>query len=293
MYPDVRAAVAADTSTPAWAEGFDVAARRAQVRLANLTLPREEVARVEDVDADGVRCRLYDPARGQDGVIVHLHGGGFVLNDIDVHDQVCRRFANRSGRRVLSVGYRKPPEHPFPAAPDDVDTVVRWILRQDWPGGRAIHGDSAGANLALVGALRNQGVFDAVGLVYPFLDPTASFPSYGLAEEVGEDIGFDPRESEWFWRQYARTEADFEDPDLAPLLSDRLGTLPATFVATAEFDALRDEGEELARRLAETGVETVAVRCLGQTHGFWRHQELPASETLLRQVAGFFDQHLG
>src|SRR5690606_18212448 len=130
MYPRVRAALAADTSTPVWSEDFDVVARRAQVRLFNLTQPREDVAQVEDLDADGVRCRLYTPAQAQEGVIVHLHGGGFVLNDIDVHDEVCRRFANRARRRVLSVAYRKPPEDPFPAAPDDVDTVVGWLRRQ-------------------------------------------------------------------------------------------------------------------------------------------------------------------
>ena len=77
------------------------------------------------------------------------------------------------------------------------------------------------------------------------------------------------------------------------MLSDRLHTLPPTFVATAEADPLRDEGEELARRIAETGVETVGIRCLGQTHGFWRHAQFTASEPLVRTVAGWIDQHLG
>ncbi len=289
MYPEVREAVAADTSPPVWGEGFDVARHREEARRSSLEESREDVATVEEIDADGVRCRLYTPTDATAGLIVHLHGGGFVFNDIDVHDQVSRRFANRARRRLLSVGYRRPPEHRFPAAPDDVDTVVGWLARSGIAGPTVIHGDSAGANLALVGALRNPGVFAAVGLVYPFLDPRASFDSY----DVGASSAFDPREARWYWDQYARTEADFDDPDLAPLLSDRLGTLPATFVASAEFDPLRDEAEELARRIAETGVETVAIRCLGQTHGFWRHAGFAASEPLIRQVAGFFDQHMG
>lgn len=289
MYPDVRAAVAADTSPDLSRPGFDLAAHREEVRQFNLRQPREEVAAVEDLDVDGVPCRLFTPADTLPGLIVHAHGGGFVLNDVDVHDAVCRRFANRARRAVLSVDYRRPPEDPFPAAPDDLDSVVRWLSAGHGPSGPyAAHGDSAGANLALVAALRNPGFFAVVALVYPFLDPRAGFPSWA----EGPASGFDLSEATWYWEQYARTEADHDDPDLAPLLSDRLHTLPPTFVATAEHDPLRDEGEELARLVAETGVETVGVRCLGQTHGFWRHPQFAASEPLIRQVAGFIDQHL-
>ncbi len=288
MYPEVRAAVAADDSPDLSAPGFDLAAHRERTRLASLAEPREDVASVEDVDADGVRCRLYVPAGAVPGLVVHAHGGGFVLNDVDVHDGICRRFANRLRRPVLSVDYRRPPEHPFPAAPDDLDTVVGWLRREGPPGPYAAHGDSAGANLAVVAALRNPGFFSAVALVYPFLDPRGASASW----ELGPASGFDPAEAGWYWRQYARSEADLDDPDLAPLLSDRLHTLPPTFVATAEADPLRDEGEELARRVAEAGVETVGIRCLGQTHGFWRHAASTASEPLVRQVAGWLDQHL-
>jgi acetyl esterase len=288
MYPEVRAAVAAEAGPDLSAPGFDIAAHREKVRQLNLRQPREDVAAVEDVDADGVRCRLYTPVDPLPGLVVHAHGGGFVLNDIDVHDGISRRFANRLRRPVLSVDYRRPPEARFPAAPDDLDTVVGWLRRQGPAGPYAAHGDSAGANLALVAALRNPGFFRAVALVYPFLDPRNSFPSW----EQAADSGFDPAEATWYWQQYARTEADYDDPDLAPLLSDRLDTLPPTFVATAEHDPLRDEGEELARLIAETGVETVGIRCLGQTHGFWRHAGFTASEPLLRQVAGWLDLHL-
>jgi acetyl esterase len=288
MYPEVRAAVEADDSTDLSVPGFDIAAHREQVRRFNLRQAREDVASVEDVDADGVPCRLYTPADALPGLVVHAHGGGFVLNDVDVHDAITRRLANRGRRRVLSVDYRRPPEDPFPAAPDDLDAVVGWLRREGPPGPYAAHGDSAGANLALVAALRNPGFFRVVALIYPFLDPRGSFPSWS----EGAASGFDPSEAAWYWEQYARTEADYDDPDLAPLLSDRLHTLPPTFVATAEHDPLRDEGEALARRLAEAGVETVGIRCLGQVHGFWRHAQFTASEPLVRQVAGYLDQHL-
>lgn len=188
---------------------------------------------------------------------------------------------------MLSIGYRKPPEHRFPAAIEDLDAVLGWLAGQGLPGPWAIHGDSAGANLALVGALRNPGAFAAVVLIYPFLDPTASFDSYAL----GAASGFGTAEARWYWEQYA-DESLWQHPDVAPLNSTVLASLPPTFVATAEFDPLRDEGEELARRVVEAGVHTVAIRCLGQNHGFWRHPQFAASEPLLRQGAAWIDQHL-
>lgn len=293
LYPQARAALAAAAAeVPVWTPGYDVATAREEARVLAHAEEREEVAEVRDLDADGVRVRLYQPEPAADGVVVHLHGGGFVFHDVDVHDAACRRLANRAGTAVLSVDYRCAPEHWFPAAPDDVDTVLRWLDREadglGIAGPTYAHGDSAGGNLALVAALRNPGRFRALALLYPFLDPAAGFESYREAE----DGGFDPREASWYWEQYARGPEDLTDPDLAPLLSDRLGTLPPTFVATAEHDPLRDEAEHLATVLAEAGVEVVAARYLGQIHGFWRHHPVfPAAEGLLQQTVGFLASH--
>lgn len=288
LHPEARAAVeAAAAETPVWTDGYDIDAAREANRAAALAEPVEDVAEVRDLDADGVPVRLYRPDRARPGVVVHLHGGGFVFHDVDVHDGGCRRLANRVGIAVVSVDYRRPPEHRFPAAPDDVDTALAWLGRQagalGLEGPAYVHGDSAGGNLALVAALRHPGRFAAAVLIYPFLDPTAGFDSYRTAAD-----GFEPREAAWYWEQYAAAPADLAHPDLAPLRSDRLGTLPPTLVVTAEHDALRDEGEELARRLAEQGVAVTATRYLGQVHGFWRHDRVfPAAEQLMRQVAGF------
>jgi acetyl esterase len=191
---------------------------------------------------------------------------------------------------VLSVDYRRAPEHRFPAARDDVDTALRWLAREaaglglDVP--TYVQGDSAGGNLALVAALRHPGRFAAVALIYPFLDPSAGFDSYRSAADA-----FDAAEAAWYWDQYADV-ADRSDPDVAPLLSDRLGSLPPTLVLTAEHDPLRDEGEELARRLADEGVEVVGTRYLGQVHGFWRQAMLfDIAEASTRHIAGFYRQH--
>lgn len=290
LSPEARRAVAEAADAPkVFEEGFDVDASRREARELAAGQAREDVDDVIDLDADGVRCRLYRPAGARPGAIVHLHGGGFVFHDIDVHDAAARRLANRARRAVLSVDYRRPPEHRFPAAPDDVDAVLRWIEREGaahgLDGPLYAHGDSAGGNLALVAALRNPGRFHAVALIYPFLDPTAAFESYRT-----EQHAFDLREAQWYWEQYAARPADLEDADLAPLLSDRLWSLPPTLVITAEHDPLRDEGEHLATLLAEQGVTVVATRHLGQIHGFWRHHDVfPAAQPAMLQVVGFFE----
>jgi acetyl esterase len=294
LHPQARTALehAASSGGPqVWEPDFDIEASRRQAREEAARAPGPALHQVVDIDADGVRCRLYRPAHALAGVLIHLHGGGFVFHDIDVHDATARRLAERTGVAVLSVDYRRPPEHRFPAAPDDVDTALRWLADSagdhDLSGPTYVHGDSAGANLALVAALRNPGRFRAVALTYPFLDPQAAGASYRT-----ESHGFDPREAAWYWEQYAGSPADLTHPDLAPLHSDRLHTLPPTLVVTAEHDPLRDEGELLATRLAELGVRAVGVRFLGQLHGFWRHPEVfDASQPLTGTLAGFVRAH--
>jgi acetyl esterase len=301
LYPQSRAALdAAATEPRVGSPEFDLPAARERQRTLAADEAREPVAIVQDVDADGVPCRLYRPVStgsttGSTGVVVHLHGGGFVLNDVEVHDAAARRLANRSGAAVLSVDYRRPPEHRFPAAPDDVDTALRWLHREGPsygldPARLVAHGDSAGANLALVAALRHPGELRALVLIYPFVDAQMGEASYDT--EVG---GLDREEARWYWEQYASGPRDYRDPDFSPYEdTDRLATLPPTLVVTAEHDPLRDEGERLAARMVEAGVSVVATRYLGMVHGFWRHRDaFDAAEPLTRQVAGFVDLHLG
>ena len=296
LHPQSRKAVEMLASQPSVTDPtYSIEAERRAERALAAAAAREDVAHVADVDAGGVRTRFYRPVDEPAGLVLHLHGGGFVFNDADTHDASVRRLANRSGLAVLSIDYRRPPEHRFPAAPDDVSTVVAWLEA----GGLAelgladsvplfTHGDSAGGNLALVAALRHPGTFAAVALIYPFLDPQQAAASW-----TDEQHGFTGAEANWYWEQYAASPADLTDPDLAPLLSDSLGTLPPTLVVTAEHDPCRGDGEELAVRLAEAGVSVVATRYLGLVHGFWRHPAVfDAAEPLMGQVAAFLRQHV-
>ena len=267
--------------------GFDHVARRARTREQAAQNVREPVAHVRDLDADGVPCRLYRPRPGAP-LLLSIHGGAFVYGDLDTHDAHWRRVANRTGWAVVAVDYRRAPEHAYPAASDDVDTALRWSRAHagelDLSADRvAVTGDSAGAQLALVAAMRNPGL-DAMGLIYPCLDPQASQPSYH--QEKG---GLTDTELDWAWGVYLAGADPVGNPELDPLNADLRG-LPPAWVLTAEYDPLRDEGELLGRRLAEAGVSVSTTRYVGMIHNFWRWPELfDAAELSVRQLGAFLD----
>ncbi len=277
------------TSDPGFGQP-EIDAVRANARRLAEAEPKEPVARVEDVDADGVPCRLYVPEDAT-AVLVFLHGGAFVFGDLETHDAHVRRLANRTRRAVLAVDYRRPPEHRFPAAPDDVDTAARWLVRHcdelglD-PARVATIGDSAGGNLALVAALANRDDIAACVLVYPFVDS-----SMGGASYAAQDGGITRGEAEWAWRQYAAKPEDLSDRRLAPYLDEDLGAAPPTYIAVAEHDVLADEDRELARRIAVDGTAVEVVEHAGMIHGFWRHPELfDAAEESLSSIAEWLDR---
>jgi acetyl esterase len=295
LHPQAVAALELWSRTPSVAEpGFsseDIEALRADQRSAAAAEPREQVDLVRDVTADGVACRLYVPS-GARRVLVYVHGGGFVFGDLDTHDPQARRLANRTGSAVLAVDYRRPPEHRFPAAPDDVDTVLAWLLREAEglgldPARVAAVGDSAGGNLAMVAALRNPGMLAACVLVCPFVDAAMAGSSYDAT-----DGGLTRAEAAWYWEQYARNVFDLADPDLSPYVSTELGTLPPTLVQVAEHDVLADEDLVLAGLLVQAGVPTEVSTFPGMVHGFWRHPALfDAAEDSLQDIRAFLDLH--
>jgi acetyl esterase len=286
MHPQAIAAEALWATEPSVLdEDFDIDRHRADARAEGLAAVKEPLAHVLDVDAAGVLCRLYRPTEGAP-LLVHLHGGGFVFGDLETHDAHCRRLARASGWAVLAVDYRRAPEYRYPAASDDVDTVVDW-LTSDGPAlgvdttRLAVVGDSAGGQLALVAAMRRP-VFSSATLVYPCVDPAGSFPSY--RSETG---GLTGAEMDWYWHRYVPAAGAVGSAELFPVGADLSG-LPPTLVITAEHDALRDEGEALAAAIAAAGVTTVATRYLGMVHGFFGNPELfDASPLALAQVSAW------
>lgn len=214
-------------------------------------------------------ARLYRPAGdGPWPTLAYFHGGGWVIGDLDTHDQTCRRICADAEVAVLSVDYRLAPEHPFPAAVEDALSVVSWAdAHKDGLGGGerlAVGGDSAGGNLAAVVAQAHAGLLDAQVLIYPATDKAGDYPSYA---ENGEGYFLDIPTMGWFLGCYVGDWPNLEDPRLSPIHGQVAGG-PAALVVTAEFDPLRDQGEAYAAKLAAAGVRVDAVRYDGLIHGF-------------------------
>lgn len=262
--------------------------------------PGQPVHHVEDVTAGGVPCRLYRPDDGLLAVTVFVHGGGWVDGDLDTHDALCRLLALRSGAAVLAVDYRRAPEHPWPAAHDDVDAAIAELRSgsarsSSWgldPGRVAISGDSAGGHVAAGVARRWRDRGDelrAQALFYPVTDPTGA--------TWGEVVhpGLKAPNLAWCWDAFAPAGVDRTNPELRLGAggSDALAGMPPTLVVTAEHDILRAEGEGYAATLADAGVPAVTFEARGMMHGFARRiARFDAAECAVELAAAFLARHL-
>ncbi len=269
----------------------------------------ERVRAVLDRTIDGpggpLPLRVYTPLSDGGRVITYLHGGGWVVGDLDTHDPVCRRVANAVGATVVSVDYRLAPEHPYPAPLDDAMAALAWTSDTFAGYPHVVAGDSAGASLAAGAAVRarDEGgpALAAQLLLYPVTDPTMSRPSI---RENGEGYFLTGSDLRWFLDQYAPAERRSE-PTLDLLGAAVPDGLPPTVIATAEFDPLRDEGDAYANRLRSAGVHVEHIPGPGLIHGYFAflgvvaaadqrsHEALRALDTLLPQSAPSADQEKG
>jgi acetyl esterase len=247
--------------------------------------PRIPVGAVTDITVDGAEgplpARHYSPGE-EAPLLVYLHGGGFVICNIDTHDQVCRLLCRYAGVHVVSVDYRLAPEHKFPAAVDDARAALRWAfahaaeLGAD-PARIAVGGDSAGGNLAAVtaqDAARDGGpapVFQL--LIYPTVDRGRPYPSRDL---FAEGFFLTRAEMNWFDAQYGHGE-NREDPRRAPLRATDLSGLAPALIVTAGFDPLRDEGEAYAAALEAAGTPVTLRRVPSMIHGFINMGDISSS----------------
>ncbi|WP_436493266.1 alpha/beta hydrolase [Actinokineospora sp. HUAS TT18] len=254
------------------------ARRRLSESRALVSGPPIEPVTVRPLMIEGsLPARFYTPdGLGDDApLLVYYHGGGWVVGDLDSHDQVSRFLATRAGVKVLSVDYRLAPEHRFPAAVDDALMAFDYAVKNAAelgidPDRIAVGGDSAGGNLAAVTSIQAVRAGGAVPkfqlLIYPAVDASVRRRSREL---FAEGFFLTSDDMDWFRDHYAPEEADWTNPLFSPLLAEDLTGLPPAYVATAGFDPLRDEGEAYADKLKEAGVKVLAVRYPDLIHGYF------------------------
>jgi acetyl esterase len=239
------------------------------------------VASVRDIEVPGpagdLRLRVYrgvgtEPGEPLPG-LVFLHGGGWVIGNLESHDRLCRRIANAARICVVAVDYRLAPEHRFPAALDDSLAAWKWVTDNadalSIVAGRiGIAGDSAGGNLAAVLALMGRdgtappAMFEA--LLYPVLDLSADSASY---RRVTSGVPLTAATMHWFIDHYAPDPRDRTDWRASPLKAERLAGTPPALVVTVANDPLCDEGRAYAKRLEDEGVRVTSLHLSDHIHG--------------------------
>ena len=240
----------------------------------------EKVDKVEDVTIalsdHSVEGRVYKPeGAGPFPVILYIHGGGWVIADLDTYDSTPRALANAAGAVVVSTHYRQAPEHKLPAAHEDAFGAYQWTLAnaQKWGGDTkkvAVVGESAGGNMAAAVCFmaQDKGMQMPVHqvLVYPVADTKMDTPSY---KENANAKPLNGAMMKWFADQTFAKKEDANDPKVALLQAKTLKGLPPVTIVTAQIDPLRSEGEALAEKFKADGVPVSYKNYEGVTHEFF------------------------
>jgi acetyl esterase len=294
-----------EAGMPPMYEGSPEAGRAQYLALTHGARTPEQlvpVASTEDRTVPGaegeLRARVYRPeGEGPFATVAFFHGGGWVIGDLETHDNMARNVCRGTGALVIAIDYRLAPEHPFPAAAEDAVVAARWVAAHlDELGGDrrlAVAGDSAGGNLAAVVAqvLHADGT-PLVGqfLIYPAVDAEGDYPS---RVENAKGYFLEQPTMDWFYGHYAGAWEDAKDPRLSPLHGADLSGLPPAVIVTAEYDPLRDEGEAYGEALRTAGVDADVHRYDGMIHGFFDMGTVsPAAQAAIDESCARFGQLL-
>jgi acetyl esterase len=264
-----------------------------------------QMAETQDLEAPtrhgDVRVRIHRPERGELPGLVYLHGGGWTLFSIETHDRVMREYASRAGCCVIGVDYALSPERKFPVALEQVVDVVGWLAQSGRglgidAGRLAIGGDSAGANLGVAACLVRrdaQAKLPLCGMLLNYGAFVSRCSDDSCRRYGGPEYMLGCEEMVGYWRNYARTDADLQNPLVCPLLASPAG-LPPAFLAIAECDILGEQGQQMAGRLQAAGVPVRSFVYRGASHSFIEAMSISAvSGRALSDASGWLGQVLG
>ncbi|MBF9222456.1 alpha/beta hydrolase [Hymenobacter ruricola] len=251
-------------------------AAKKQMRLSNIPAPPLNCDTVTKTLTPGLKARIYTPkgAAGPFPVIVYYHGGGWVIATNDTYAASAQALCEQVGAVVVSVEYRKAPEHKFPAAHDDAFAAYQYVLKnaagmKGDPAKVAVVGESAGGNLACNVSIMARDKKVALPkyqvLVYPIAGSDTNTPSYQANTETAP---LNKGGMEWFFKNYQRTPADLKDPRINLVAANLKGLEPTTIIG-ADYDPLKSEGKTLADNLTAAGVKTNYKLYEGTTHEFF------------------------
>ena len=220
--------------------------------------------------------RIYRPSEEINlPALVFFHGGGWVLNFLDIYEPALRKIAKNGNFVIIAVDYQKAPEHSYPAPLDDCYATLKWVIENAKDLGVdlaaiGVGGDSAGGNLASSVALKasNEQLISLAFqlLIYPCNDYQMNYPS---ATNFSQGYGLTTQAMKWFWDQYLSKVEDQEDPYAVPVKANSLrGVAPAILIA-AEFDPLTDDVKNYYQKLIKDSVPAIYKEFAGQIHGFF------------------------
>ena len=219
--------------------------------------------------------RIYRPHQDTNApAIVYFHGGGWVLNFLDIYDASLARLANQSGAVIISVNYQKAPEHPFPIPFDDCYETLLWVIENAAALGIdtnkiGVAGDSAGGNLASAVAIKARDKAISLAfqiLIYPCNDRKFETDSYKVH---ATGYGLSTQAMQWFWDQYLQSSEHDANPYAAPMQAKSFKGLAPAIIMTAEYDPLLSDGEKYAALLEGAGVPVLYKGFEGMIHGFF------------------------
>ena len=280
---------------------LDISRKNYEAMALQLSSKKEHVAMIQELNIPAenhqIPIRIYSPKGNtqKSPAIIYIHGGWFISGGYETHDAIARKLANATGAVILFVEYRLAPEHPFPAGLNDCKAATEWLIQNAEKLGIdrqkiGIIGDSAGGTLAttLAAQLGDQLKFQV--LIYPAADNKFSTKSWEIYKD-GPVLNKEWGIQAWNW--YLASEEDKNNPSAVPILIKDFKETPPTLVLLAEHDPLRDEGEQLAQNMKNSGISVKKSLYKDMVHGFM-HMGIILNETqtAIEEIAEFATKNL-